>query len=113
MFQLKEVEKIASSEKGVVLQAVKDVLKELVDDNLVDSDKIGTSVYFWAFPGKGTCVEITPFILDEICVPHLFMRDFPVRLTRSSRDMYSITLSFSQPQSASSARLACRSYARS
>ncbi|XP_003742762.1 meiotic nuclear division protein 1 homolog [Galendromus occidentalis] len=52
VFQLKEVEKIASTEKGVVLQAVKGILKELVDDNLVESDRIGTSVYFWAFPGK-------------------------------------------------------------
>ena len=54
---MKEVEKIASSEKGVVQQTVKEILKELVDDNLVDSDKIGTSVYFWAFPGKGIYSE--------------------------------------------------------
>ena len=25
-----------------------------MDDNLVDSDKIGTSVYFWAFPSKAS-----------------------------------------------------------
>lgn len=31
---------------------VKDVLTSLVSDGLVDSDKIGTSVYFWAFPSK-------------------------------------------------------------
>lgn len=31
---------------------VKDVLMSLVFDGLVDSDKIGTSVYFWAFPSK-------------------------------------------------------------
>ena len=30
----------------------KDVVQSLVDDNLVDTDKIGTSVYFWAFPSK-------------------------------------------------------------
>ena len=29
-----------------------DVVQSLVDDNLVDTDKIGTSVYFWAFPSK-------------------------------------------------------------
>ncbi len=33
-------------------QSVKEVLQSLVDDNLVDSDKIGTSIYFWAFPSK-------------------------------------------------------------
>lgn len=31
---------------------VKDVLMSLVFDGLVDSDKIGTSTYFWAFPSK-------------------------------------------------------------
>ncbi len=31
---------------------VKDVLMSLVYDGIVDTDKIGTSVYFWAFPSK-------------------------------------------------------------
>lgn len=51
-FQLKELEKIAPKEKGVVAQSVKDVVQNLVDDGLVDTEKIGTSVYFWAFPNK-------------------------------------------------------------
>ena len=50
-FTLKELEKIAVKEKGIVAQAVKDVLQTLVDDGLVRSEKIGTSVYFWTFPG--------------------------------------------------------------
>lgn len=74
-FLLKELEKIAPKEKGpsaivhlflgqslmhsfpylgIVAQSVKDVVQSLVDDNLVDTDKIGTSVYFWAFPSKAT-----------------------------------------------------------
>lgn len=32
--------------------SVKDVLQSLVDDALIDSDRIGTSNYFWAFPSK-------------------------------------------------------------
>ena len=32
--------------------SVKDVLQSLVDDNIVDSERIGTSNYFWAFPSK-------------------------------------------------------------
>lgn len=32
--------------------SVKDVLQSLVDDNLVDSERIGTSNYFWSFPSK-------------------------------------------------------------
>jgi Fe2+ or Zn2+ uptake regulation protein len=53
-FLLKELEKIAPKEKGIVAQSVKDVVQSLVDDDLVDTDKIGTSVYFWSFPSKAT-----------------------------------------------------------
>ncbi|XP_015911693.1 meiotic nuclear division protein 1 homolog [Parasteatoda tepidariorum] len=52
VFQLKDLEKLAPKEKGIVAQSVKDVLQSLVDDGLVDSEKIGTSIYFWAFPSK-------------------------------------------------------------
>lgn len=31
---------------------VKDILQGLVDDGLVESDRIGTSNYYWAFPSK-------------------------------------------------------------
>merc|ERR1719341_2895548 len=34
--------------------SVKDVVTSLVDDGLVDSEKIGTSIYFWAFPSKAS-----------------------------------------------------------
>jgi len=32
--------------------SVKEVLQSLVDDSLVDTEKIGTSVYFWSYPSK-------------------------------------------------------------
>lgn len=51
-FQLKELERIAPKEKGIVSQSVKDVLQSLVDDNIVSSDKIGTSNYYWSFPSS-------------------------------------------------------------
>lgn len=41
VFQLKDLEKICPKEKGIVAQSVKDVLQSLVDDGLVDSEKIG------------------------------------------------------------------------
>ena len=47
---LKDVEK-AASKRGVVIQAVKDVVQSLVDDDLVHVDKIGTMNWYWAFPG--------------------------------------------------------------
>ncbi|ETI45336.1 hypothetical protein, variant [Phytophthora nicotianae P10297] len=51
VFNLKEVEKLGSK-AGVVLQTVKDVNQALVDDALVDCDKIGSGNYFWSFPSK-------------------------------------------------------------
>lgn len=53
-FNLKELEKIAPKEKGIISQSVKEVVQSLVDDGLVDTDKIGSSVYFWAFPSKAS-----------------------------------------------------------
>ena len=51
-YQLKELEKLCQKEKGITSMSVKDILTSLVDDGMVDTDKIGTSVYFWAFPSK-------------------------------------------------------------
>nr|XP_034186728.1 meiotic nuclear division protein 1 homolog [Osmia lignaria] len=57
-YTLKELEKIAPKEKGIIVQSVKDVLQTLVDDGLVRSEKIGTTVYFWTFPGENiTAIE--------------------------------------------------------
>ncbi|XP_055859014.1 meiotic nuclear division protein 1 homolog [Episyrphus balteatus] len=52
VFQLKDLEKIAPKEKGITQQSVKGVVTELADDGIIDSEKIGTSVYYWAFPKK-------------------------------------------------------------
>ncbi|XP_020637085.3 meiotic nuclear division protein 1 homolog isoform X1 [Pogona vitticeps] len=52
VFQLKDIEKIAPKEKGITAVSVKEVLQSLVDDGMVDTDRIGTSNYFWAFPSK-------------------------------------------------------------
>ena len=54
---LKEVEKVAFKEKGIVSQSVKDVLQSLVDDDMINSDKIGSSVYFWSFPSNSLVVK--------------------------------------------------------
>ncbi|EPS70791.1 hypothetical protein M569_03968, partial [Genlisea aurea] len=48
-FLLKELEKLGPK-KGVISQSVKDVIQNLVDDDLVFKEKIGTSVYFWSLP---------------------------------------------------------------
>ncbi|KAH9931152.1 meiotic nuclear division protein 1, partial [Epithele typhae] len=38
--------------KGIVSQSVKEVLQSLVDDGLVQMDKIGSSNFFWSFPSQ-------------------------------------------------------------
>ncbi|KAK7045596.1 Meiotic nuclear division protein 1 [Paramarasmius palmivorus] len=51
-YQLKELEKLAPKHKGIVAQSVKEVLQSLVDDGLVQMDKIGSSNFFWSFPSQ-------------------------------------------------------------
>ncbi|KAK7087527.1 meiotic nuclear division protein 1 homolog [Littorina saxatilis] len=53
-FQLKDLERMGPKEKGITAQSVKEVVQSLVDDAMVDTDKIGTSIYFWAFPSKAS-----------------------------------------------------------
>ncbi|CAH1801137.1 unnamed protein product [Owenia fusiformis] len=53
-FLLKELEKQCQKEKGITSMSVKDIVQSLVDDGMVDTDKIGTSIYFWAFPSKAS-----------------------------------------------------------
>lgn len=52
VFQLKDIEKIAPKSKGITPMSVKEVLQSLVDDNMVDCERLGTSNYYWAFPSK-------------------------------------------------------------
>ncbi|KAM9314566.1 meiotic nuclear division protein 1 homolog isoform 1-T1 [Pholidichthys leucotaenia] len=52
VFQLKDIEKIAPKSKGITPMTVKEVLQSLVDDNMVDCERVGTSNYYWAFPSK-------------------------------------------------------------
>jgi hypothetical protein len=51
-FTLKELEKIAPATKKITFQSVKETLMALCADNLVRTDKIGTSNYFWSFPSE-------------------------------------------------------------
>ena len=52
VFTLKEIEKIGSKEKGIVEQTIKDVLQTLVDDALVETDKIGAGNFLRGRAGK-------------------------------------------------------------
>ncbi|KAF9012313.1 meiotic nuclear division protein 1 [Cyathus striatus] len=57
-YQLRELEKLGPKMKGIVSQSVKEVLQSLVNDGLVQSDKIGSSNFFWSFPSqRGSLVQ--------------------------------------------------------
>lgn len=51
VYTLQEVEK-EGPKTGVVRSAVLDVNQQLVDDGLVETDKIGSTGYYWSFPSK-------------------------------------------------------------
>merc|ERR1739848_196513 len=51
VYNLKELEKLGA-QNGIVFNMVKDVLQSLVDDNIVESDKIGSGNYFWCLPSR-------------------------------------------------------------
>jgi len=51
-YQLKELEKLGPKLKGIVSQSVKEVLQMLLDDGLVQMDKIGASNFYWSFPSR-------------------------------------------------------------
>jgi len=50
-YHLKEIEKLGTK-KGIIFQAIKEVLDSLVNDNLVECEKIGSSNFYWALPSK-------------------------------------------------------------
>ncbi|CAJ1380053.1 unnamed protein product [Effrenium voratum] len=52
-FTLKELETLGKS-KGVIPQAVKEVVESLVADDEVQSDKVGSQILFWALPSQRT-----------------------------------------------------------
>ncbi|GJE94981.1 meiotic nuclear division protein 1 [Phanerochaete sordida] len=70
-FQLKELEKLGPKMKGIVSQSVKEVLQSLVDDGLVQADKIGSSNFFWSFPSqRGAMMQSRLTIVKESQATH-------------------------------------------
>mmetsp|Transcript_22772 Transcript_22772/g.44737 ORF Transcript_22772/g.44737 Transcript_22772/m.44737 type:complete len:216 (+) Transcript_22772:521-1168(+) len=50
-FTLKQIEKVGSK-AGVTQMSIKGVLEEMVSDNVVCMDKIGSTNWFWSFPSQ-------------------------------------------------------------
>lgn len=54
---MKELENLGHK-VGVISNTVKDVVQSLIDDNLVETDKIGVGNYFWSLPSKGRQIRM-------------------------------------------------------
>ncbi|XP_061048490.1 tripartite motif-containing protein 2 isoform X2 [Eubalaena glacialis] len=80
VFQLKDMEKIAPKEKGITAMSVKEVLQSLVDDGMVDCERIGTSNYYWAFPSKALHARKRKLEVLESQEENPRMPPFPNRL---------------------------------
>ncbi len=50
-FHLKDIEKLGTK-KGITYQTIKEVLDSLVGDDMVETEKIGTSLFYWSLPSK-------------------------------------------------------------
>ena len=54
MYNIKEVETIASKKTGISSMQIKDILKMLVDEGLVNCEKCGISNIYWSFQYTST-----------------------------------------------------------
>lgn len=59
VFQLKELEKTAPRSTGIAAQVIKDILQKLLDDGLVDTCKIGSSVIYWSFSDRAKTEKLS------------------------------------------------------
>jgi hypothetical protein len=50
-FHLKDIEKLGIK-KGITFQSIKEVLDSLVNDDLIECNKIGTSTFYWSLPNN-------------------------------------------------------------
>lgn len=66
-YHIKEVEK-EGIRKGIPFPTIKDILKSLIGDDLVESDKIGNSILYWSLKKKTFSVKRNKIMLnnDEI-----------------------------------------------
>eukprot|EP00298_Acanthocystis_sp_HF-20_P026561 c4341_g1_i1.p1 GENE.c4341_g1_i1~~c4341_g1_i1.p1 ORF type:complete len:215 (+),score=98.42 c4341_g1_i1:30-647(+) len=52
VFTLKELEKVCQKQCGISSMVIKDVLQEILNDNLVETDKCGINTVYWSFPSQ-------------------------------------------------------------
>ena len=51
VYQMKDLEKIGSK-RGVPSMVIKSIVTQMADEDLLESEKIGTSWYYWDFPSQ-------------------------------------------------------------
>ncbi|KAL8286327.1 hypothetical protein RQP46_004815 [Phenoliferia psychrophenolica] len=65
-YKLVELEKLAPKSKGITAMSVKEVLTDLLNDNLVRFEKVGISSYYWSFPSEaGAALSNKKAALDK------------------------------------------------
>ena len=62
-YNIKELEKLSKT-KGIAANEVKIILESLVSDGKLESDKIGSSLFYWSFPEKK--IEADKMKSDEL-----------------------------------------------
>ncbi len=63
-YHIKEVEK-EGIKKGIPYPNIKDILKSLIGDDLVESDKIGSSILYWSLKKKTFSVKKNKIMLNN------------------------------------------------
>ncbi|KCZ81108.1 hypothetical protein H312_01474 [Anncaliia algerae PRA339] len=56
-YTLKELESIFPKKLGINYKQVKEIIDALVSDELIRTEKLGISNYFWSFPSQGLIVK--------------------------------------------------------
>ncbi|CAH1709373.1 unnamed protein product [Chironomus riparius] len=77
-YNIKDLEKLSKS-KGIATNEVKIILESLVSDEKLESDKIGSTLFYWSFPEKK--IEADKKISDELKWKNKELNDKLVALT--------------------------------
>lgn len=61
---MKEIEKLAPKKKNIRAQVIKETVQQLVADNRILTDKIGSTNIFWMFPAESALKVCCEYMLQ-------------------------------------------------
>lgn len=71
---------------AAVTQTIKDVVQSLVDDGMVELEKIGSANYYWSFPSKAICLVRCGGVSRLVPAPPLTPLRPPPHRTEAKQD---------------------------